>query len=115
MLSEDKNQGNLTRRVHKAKRDSPQKQGLPGKKKGDRENPSPVYGGHDEYEDSSTSPSFELFLALLLPRTQAAARNRREALPRLLRVTSPPMWSITTGGRSGNLATNSSFPPMLST
>ena len=45
MVSEDKNQGNLTRRVHKAKRESPQKQGLPGKKKGDRENLSPVCGG----------------------------------------------------------------------
>jgi len=45
LLSEDKNQGNLTRRVHKAKRESPQKQGLPGKKKGDRENLSPVCGG----------------------------------------------------------------------
>ena len=45
MVSEDKNQGNLTRRVHKAKRESPQKQGLPGKKRGDRENLSPVCGG----------------------------------------------------------------------
>ena len=45
MVSEDKNQGNLTHRVHKAKRESPQKQGLPGKKKGDRENLSPVCGG----------------------------------------------------------------------
>lgn len=45
MVSEDKNQGNLTRRVHKKKRGGPQKQGLPGKKKGDRENLSPVCGG----------------------------------------------------------------------
>ena len=45
VLSEDKIRGILTRRVHKAKRESPQKQGLPGKKKGDRENLSPVYGG----------------------------------------------------------------------
>jgi len=45
LLSEDKSQGNLTRRVRKAKRESPQKQCLPGKKKGDRENLSPVYGG----------------------------------------------------------------------
>ena len=45
MVSEDKKQGNLTRRVHKAKRGGPQKQGLPGKKKGDRENLSPVCGG----------------------------------------------------------------------
>ena len=45
MVSEDKKWGNLTRRVHKAERESPQKQGLPGKKKGDRENLSPVYGG----------------------------------------------------------------------
>jgi hypothetical protein len=28
---------------------------------------------------------------------QAAARTLREVIPRLLRVTSPPMWSITTG------------------
>ena len=47
MLSEDKNQENLTYRVHKAKRESPQKQGLPGKKKGDRENLSPVCGGEE--------------------------------------------------------------------
>ena len=46
---------------------------------------------------------------------QAVARTRREFFPRLLRVTSAPMWSITTDGRSGNFATNSSFPPMLST
>ena len=45
VLSEDKNKGNLTRHVHKAKRESPQKHGLPGKKKGDRENLSPVCGG----------------------------------------------------------------------
>ena len=46
---------------------------------------------------------------------QTSVRKRREALPRLLMATSAPMWSITTGGRSGNLATNSSFPPILST
>jgi hypothetical protein len=46
--------GNLTHRVHNKKRESPQKQGLPGKKKGDRENLSPVYGGHSEYEEAST-------------------------------------------------------------
>ena len=57
----------------------------------------------------------EHLTATLRAKSQAAARTRREVLPRLLRVTSPPMWSITTGGRSGNLATNSSFPPMLST
>jgi hypothetical protein len=45
VVSEDKKRGNLTRRVHKTKRESPQKQGFPGKKKGDRENLSPVYGG----------------------------------------------------------------------
>jgi len=46
VLSEDKKQGNLTRRVHKAKLESPQKQGFPGKKKGDREYLSPfVIGG----------------------------------------------------------------------
>ncbi len=39
------NPGNLPRRVHKEKRWSPQKQGLPGMKKGDRENLSPAYGG----------------------------------------------------------------------
>ena len=44
-LSSDKNQGNLTYCVHKAVRGSPQKQCLPGKKKGDRENLSPVCGG----------------------------------------------------------------------
>lgn len=37
-LSEDKNQGNLTHRVHKEKRGSPQKQGFPRMKKGGREN-----------------------------------------------------------------------------
>ena len=47
MVSEDKKRGNLTRRVHKTKRESPQKQGFPGKKKGDRENLSPVYGGEE--------------------------------------------------------------------
>ena len=36
---------NLTHRVHKKKRKSPQKQGLQRKKKGDRESLSPVYGG----------------------------------------------------------------------
>jgi hypothetical protein len=45
LLSEDKNREICPRRVHKAKRESPQKQGFPGKKKGDRENLSPVYGG----------------------------------------------------------------------
>jgi hypothetical protein len=54
VVSEDKKRGNLTRRVHKTKRESPQKQGFPGKKKGDRENLSPVYGGHSEYEEPST-------------------------------------------------------------
>ena len=48
-------------------------------------------------------------------RTQTAARDRRAALMRLLRETSPPKWSITTDGRSGNLATSSSFPLMHST
>ena len=57
MLSEDKNQENLTHRVHKAKRESPQKQGFPGKKKGDRENLSPVYGGPICYfEANSVAP-----------------------------------------------------------
>jgi hypothetical protein len=45
VVSEDKKRGNLTRRVHKKKRGGPQKQGLPGKKKGDRENLSPMCGG----------------------------------------------------------------------
>lgn len=36
---------NLTHRVHKKKRKSPQKQGLQRKKKGDRESLSPVNGG----------------------------------------------------------------------
>jgi hypothetical protein len=43
--SQDQNQENLTHCVHKERRRSPQKQGHPGKKKGDRENLSPVYGG----------------------------------------------------------------------
>ena len=60
-------------------------------------------------------PNLSSFSLLISSKFQAAARARREVLPRLLRVTSAPMWSITTGGRSGNLATNSSFPPMLST
>jgi hypothetical protein len=45
VVSEDKKRGNLTRRVRKAKSGSPQKLGLPGEKKGDRENLSPVCGG----------------------------------------------------------------------
>ncbi len=45
MVSEDKKRGKLTHRVHKKKCGAPQKQGLPGKKKGDRENLSPVCGG----------------------------------------------------------------------
>jgi hypothetical protein len=54
VVSEDKKRGNLTRRVHKAKSGGPQKLGLPGEKKGDRENLSPVCGGYSEYEDPST-------------------------------------------------------------
>jgi len=45
--------GNLTHRVHKKKRRSPQEQGLSGNKKGDRENMSPECGGLAGFEPAS--------------------------------------------------------------
>ena len=84
-------------------------------KRGTKKICPPCVVGTTNMQKRPQAYKFELFWLFISSKFQVAARTRREVLPRLLRVTSPPMWSITTGGRSGNLATNSSFPPMLST
>jgi len=84
VLSKDKKRGNLSRHVHKAKRESPQKHGLPGKKKGDRENLSPVYGGaggnwtpvHKSFSYSSTCVVVWFGSRLLRRAATRCARNQ---------------------------------------